>query len=511
MAKTNYSKYKSKVNKNLKSNLSNDELLEQILQKKKEKKKSSSTKKNVKKKSNTKVNIDLPKLKNDQLNNDELFDQIMAKKKNKIKSKKIDVVNKKNIENKNDEFIEIPKIELPKPPHKPKVNKGDSFNKEFDDSYNNKIKDKEVYVQVSNKDKTRKKFFDQEKDTVFFDKPLISENNYKSTKKNKSFILILICLFIFVSFVVFIFIYYNSKFYSFKENNSNTNVALNKEKELLEKKQKYEECLNEKYSDVDNSDVISNYIIELNQYLNNYKVSVLYEDLDRGFTFGYNVDQVYYAASTIKALDALYIYTKAYNGEISLDDTLVYSKKYKNYSSVFTGTLKIGTSVSIRELVKNAIMYSDNGAHQMLIDYIGYNNLKQFGKDLGATSVLSGTDNFGYINVYDGIIYMKALNNFFGNGSDLAVELKDYFVNSDENALTMDGILAATKYGEYSPNFHNIGIVYGNHTYVISILTAEKSGDFMKKVSDINKKVYDLNELYYSNREQTCKSNIYGN
>ena len=266
----------------------------------------------------------------------------------------------------------------------------------------------------------------------------------------------------------------------------------------------YNLCLSKPYSASDDSADVVSKKDEITKFLGEYRTSVKYEDIKTGYTYSYNSSRVYYAASTIKSLDALYIYSNAAKGEINLDDTIKYTTPYG--ASKEMSKYKIGSSVTLRNLVKYAITVSDNTAHEMLLKYIGKSKLRQFGLDLGAKYTLSG-DDFGNISVDDGIVYMKAINDFINNNGELGEELKGYFVNSEQNDLKLSdkGILAATKYGEYSPNYHNIGIVYDNNPYTIAVLTTELAGNNEDKIRNINSKIYELHRLYNDNRTSLCK------
>lgn len=272
----------------------------------------------------------------------------------------------------------------------------------------------------------------------------------------------------------------------------------------------YQNCLVDVNLEV-SSEELDKLIQETTNYISRYRASVKMEDLTYGYTYTYNPSKIYYGASTIKALEALYIYTKASEGKINLDDTVYYSSEY-GYS---LSGMRSGTKIPLRTIVKNAVEISDNAAHFMLINYIGFNNLKNFGQSLGATSTLTGGDTFGNLTATDGIIYMKALYDFIENNGELGQELKQYFINSDLNAFKIDdlGIEAAAKYGEIAPNFHEIGIVYTEHPYVVSILTTEMTStedNVKEKVQDIARKLYELQQGYYEARDTTCRIKIYG-
>lgn len=289
-------------------------------------------------------------------------------------------------------------------------------------------------------------------------------------------------------------------------------IKSEKKKEKEKKQELYNTCLNRTFDESELSEEIINYENELTSYIkNNYRVSIRYEDELTGFSYSFNSKPVYYAASTIKLLIATYIYQKAINGEINLDDTITYQAKHQYSPSLEMRKHKFGEKIKIRDLVKFAVTVSDNSAYFMLLDYVGFSNLKSFGSSLGAKYTLTGGDNFGSIDVTDAIIYVQELNKTINSDPVLGEELKSYFINSEDNYLKIDdkNILAASKYGEYSPNFHNIGIVYEEKPYYIAILTTE-FGHHQNAIQNINLKINELHNMFYLNRQKICHLEIYG-
>lgn len=281
------------------------------------------------------------------------------------------------------------------------------------------------------------------------------------------------------------------------------------EQELLDK---YNQCLDRELDEFDQNDSITEYVNQLNEYFDDtYKISILYKELGTGYTYGYRVDQTYYAASTIKSLGAIYLYEKAYLGEVNLDDTMTYTKKYRMGASAYMKEISYGTNVSLRDLVKYSITASDNTAHKMIVDYIGVSTLKEYGKSLGATLTHLNNDLFGYINVNDAYIYMNKLNELILESGELGQELRSYFVNDDQNGLDFKelDIEAAHKYGQYENIYHDIGIVYDEHPYIITILTNHGRGDFVNIIRDINGRVNQLHDLYINNRKNYCENLVY--
>jgi beta-lactamase class A len=273
---------------------------------------------------------------------------------------------------------------------------------------------------------------------------------------------------------------------------------------------KYTTCLNEKYNDTDLTEDILQEINKIDTDLNNYHVSVEYLSPDLDFSYKYNADKLYYAASTIKVVDSLYIYENASNGSIDLDTTVKYTASNKIGASKIISTYPIGSMISLRDLVKAAITVSDNSAHDMLIKYIGFKNLKNFGNSLGAVYTLWGGDNFGSINVDDATAYLKELNSFINNNKELGSELKSYYINSEQNYLNIDDFMAAEKYGEYGSYYHELGIVYTKHPYLVSILTLEGYHDKEQIIRHINAEINELNEMFYQARSSRCYLYAFG-
>ena len=287
-------------------------------------------------------------------------------------------------------------------------------------------------------------------------------------------------------------------------------IERRQEEERLKKEKEYNECISKHSDESDSSEEIIKYTEDLNSYLSSkYRASVKYVNIQNGFEYTYNGEKVYYAASTIKALDALYIYSKAIDGEVNLDDTVNYTSKYNLSSSYYMSQHKYGEKIKVRDLVKYAVTRSDNRAHQMLIDYIGFANLKRYGQSLGATKTLVG-DIFGSINVDDAIIYWQEINRVISMDNELSNELKSYFAEADQNYLSLPefGKTAIHKYGEYESYYHDIGIVYADSPYIVAILTGEGRRNFEEIIKDINSKIYELNNLYVMNREKVCKELI---
>lgn len=477
--KKNSSVRRKSSKKQVPSNLDSDALLEEIMAKSKKKKAAASVKRAAK------------KIEPSTLSSDELLDQILAKKAEKKKR----IVNKEEVSS-----ILIDKIK-----------DSEEVKEELENISENIITDFTEESSNSDEPLIDKQHFVEENDLTLEDIEQIMDKEDvhidKVVKKQKSRNIILIPILIFVIFILIGIIYFTIR------DDSEYELNISESEEYVDLRPAlYQECLSNSYNELDNTDTINNKINEINNYISSkYNASVSYKDLTNGFVYNYNADKVYYAASTIKALDGLYIYTKAANGELDLNEKIIYSSRHKRGYSAGMSNHKFGEGVTLRDLVKYAITVSDNAAHEMLVEYIGKSNLREFGKNLGATYTLYGGDNFGSITSTDALIYASAINDFIDNNKVLGEELQSYLISAAQNGLTIgEDILAGHKYGEYENYYHDYGIVYDIHPYVISIMTAEGwRSNFQAVIKDINAKVYELHNLYYENREDVCYNEIY--
>lgn len=199
----------------------------------------------------------------------------------------------------------------------------------------------------------------------------------------------------------------------------------------------------------------------------NYKVSIGYVNLKTGYQYTYNAGTVYYGASLVKTVDALYIYEKT-----TFDETT-------------------------RKNVEKAISVSDNAAHNKLVNLIGIENLRSYGRSLGASNFLtrSNSDHFGNTTVYDQIAIWKHVYKVV-NTNPKGKELQKYFINDYFSYLQFDGIPTTMhKYGWYDIYYHDVGIVYSDSPYIVVILTKHGTGNFKTITKDLSKKIYELNKI----------------
>ena len=73
--------------------------------------------------------------------------------------------------------------------------------------------------------------------------------------------------------------------------------------------------------------------------------------------------------------------------------------------------------------------------------------------------------------------------------------MKSYFVKSQQNEISVNNLEVAHKYGLYKKNYHNMGIVYDDSPYVLSIMTLHGKKNKESVIKDISGKIYELHIL----------------
>ena len=238
---------------------------------------------------------------------------------------------------------------------------------------------------------------------------------------------------------------------------------------------------------------------DLNNYLAKYDIGFKYQEKTLNYELSHQADKVFYGASLIKLVDANYLL----DNDVDLSITKKYENKYKMAYSSKTAKHAIGDNISLGDLLNYAISVSDNSAHLMLIDYIGFNTLQEYGKSLGGKVILQGGDLFGNQTAADMIIYLNKsyeLINTKENGN----LLKEAMINSEVNYLNFDDVIYGHKYGSYSTYYHDVGIYFSDNSYLIAVLTNSDSNKSV--VTEISKKVYNIHQKLLKEKNNYCQN-----
>ena len=272
----------------------------------------------------------------------------------------------------------------------------------------------------------------------------------------------------------------------------------------LEANNEYISCLITPYK----SEEVDTLFNELLNTLNTNELSIYFEDLNNDYTLTLNPDTIYYNASIIKLFDASYII----DNNIDLNDTITFTGDYRSMAKEGLLNYELNAEIPIKDIMYYAISVSDNGAHRMLTDYIGVNNLKEYAKNtLGVNLTINENDRFGYMNVTSTNTLLKHIYELLKNDNEYTTLLKNAMNNTYYNALNFDYKTFLHKYGYYSRYFHDIGIYDNTNPYTISIFTTFGNPDngALDKVSNISKEIYNIYETNLNKKEEYCYNLAY--
>ena len=239
---------------------------------------------------------------------------------------------------------------------------------------------------------------------------------------------------------------------------------------------------------------------------NNLNFAFKYKDMYTGFSLSYNSSQDIFAASTVKAPEALYIYKKAEEGNINLDEYLTYTS---NFYTEGTGVLKDtppDKDYSIHELVKYSIINSDNIAHLMLNNKFKSSNIHSYWSNLGASSIYKDNNAWGNINANDATIVMEELYKYYINPNNkYSNELINYFINSWKVITNYNNNLkVASKSGWSGTSLHDMTLVLDENPYTLVILSNRGYVEYQDFFNQASNLVYEFHNLYWKEKMNYC-------
>lgn len=410
-------------------------------------------------------------------------------------------------------------------------------NKDNKDTNNDIIQAKPVIISnindnIDNKvEKNKINNKDVFKNKVLIDSEFDAEaDDYLNNKKSlmdilvnrKFLIIIFVLIFIFVCIVVFKAFYYGKKvdhyeeFFTKIESKEEEYTIVYDDKDMdmetLKKVAASElvNCINSKIDENKIPDSIKNIMNEINNYYNqsNDYFSFLYRDIYTGFTVSYNQNQNIFTASTIKGPTDIYIYEMASLGKANLDDKITYTSGYYNTGTGILKNKAINTKYSVRTLLEYSTVYSDNAAHNMLMDKYGRNNMLNFWKEKGTTAIFTANNNWGITNAHDASIYMQELYRFYVNNSKYGEPLMKNFMNANPKFIAgKNNYIVANKSGWSGTAIHDVSIVFADNPYIVVALSNLGETDYyMSYFNKANDLAYRLHTEYWKYKMDECNN-----
>ncbi len=266
-------------------------------------------------------------------------------------------------------------------------------------------------------------------------------------------------------------------------------------------------------------------------------VSVYYEDLVTGYSFEYAADDLYDAASVVKApyilsvlqtisADEKSFFEKVAAEEIEpemidtdedgtpdtikiaysdpnydLSEKVIYTKDemYKNGSGKIKD-MEDGTEFTYLDFIKYALEYSDNVAYQALRTRFGYQTLNTLAWKVKANSVLKAGN---LMSAADAGKLFKAIYEFVEEDETYGPIMKESMLKGNHTVIVPYGVYPTKtlhKYGWDIGAYHDVGIVLHNDKpFIMSVFSDLDNGgtEVNAYLCNIVRMIYKLHKGFY--------------
>lgn len=219
-----------------------------------------------------------------------------------------------------------------------------------------------------------------------------------------------------------------------------------------------------------------------------FYIKVIGED----FELGHQEDELFYPASMYKVPIAILILKDIDEGKYSLDDELTIQDRNKFYTSDQLYHEPSGTSLTVKELLRYMIVFSDNTAWDMLMDNL-LGKTHEIDARIESELGLELTQRVPFQStarelgeVYEGLYYNRYLSQ---ESNEYLMELLTNITESQNDRIPSGlpvGTKVAHKIGTWIGIYEDGGIVFGEKfDYVIVIMNRDTSTQ--QAIKDISK------------------------
>jgi len=280
------------------------------------------------------------------------------------------------------------------------------------------------------------------------------------------------------------------------------------------------------------------------------KIGIFYQDINNGYTYAYNADEVFDPASMVKAPYILSLLQAASDEEAQIAEArrlfeeeqaflAENSPQYDEYGNIIPGTEFVpsefvepervfdmtktiiytreeyfqegsgeialaedGTEYTYADLFFHVLECSDNVAYRILKGVYGTELYSQYVLKLGAKSLYKEPTG---MTARDACKVMKSIYDFTESDAYYASFMKNTMINSRHRVIipySVSPYQVAHKYGWADGSYCDMGIVYADNPYVLSILTNYDIGgeEVNEYLQSILKLVNRLHNNFYKQR-----------
>lgn len=225
------------------------------------------------------------------------------------------------------------------------------------------------------------------------------------------------------------------------------------------------------------------------------KIGLVYYDLERGQKIAINEDKVFFAASTSKVQINMIAYDFARNGDISLDEEVLYSDEdFAEGAGRILADYKKTKPIPIQVLLDYSIKYSDNIATNMIIRNLGGSGMLR-----NLANIMAGTTTDTQENFVTPEQQFRLLKLLYNNRKDKYYSHLIKLMKNTDSHDRLDKYLpkkiVAHKVGDYSTYVHDVGIVFTEKPYILVVYTNNLPELIYKepheRIAKLSKLIYD--------------------
>ena len=235
---------------------------------------------------------------------------------------------------------------------------------------------------------------------------------------------------------------------------------------------------NDLYHDFDVSSLSASQktaLAELTDYLRASDYGVICCDLSLDHLLAVGCEYVFRTASVAKLPFVKYLCTLADAGEIDPSERLTMQSRHISTGSGILYADPPGSTYSLRELMNAAIRHSDNTAYKMLIERFKTDRYTDYLKALGSTYRPS-VNGYGYFTAPQIAALLFDVARYTGENARFLQNAGCHTSYAMQIPYALKGKPVFHKYGALSPDdaptYHDVAIVYGEHPYLLVILTS---------------------------------------
>lgn len=195
--------------------------------------------------------------------------------------------------------------------------------------------------------------------------------------------------------------------------------------------------------------------------------------LDGSMSMGYNIDYSFPSASAVKAPYALYCVKEIEKNNIDFNEEIVYEPKHYEIDTSIINDYPFYKKFTLDQILYYTIHESDNAGYYMLQDRFHIDGYNKMLSDLGCKNMFLNGIKWGNVNARDMLVIWNEIDRY-SKVSEVGNKYLDILKGAKYNFIKQgldNNYVVAHKSGFNSQAKHDVGIVYGDIPYLVTIMS----------------------------------------